>query len=334
MGRQTGSRIVGRAPGRVEIENFEIPVIGPLDLLVETECTLVSPGTERAFLLGLPNTPNSFPHYPGYSSVGKVVETGCDIKGFAIGDRVVTQAGHQSHAVVTGDEALLLKPNDIAAEQAVFFNLSAIALQGVRKSRLEIGEPTVVLGLGLVGLLATGLARIGGAFPLITLDPLEGRRNQSIRLGADASMDPRERGFESEIEAHLDGRSVAVVIEATGREEAVPLSFKIAGWHGRVVLLASTRGISNGVDFYSDVHKKGLSIIGAHNFVRPRDESSPGFWTARDDWKVALSLIAARRLEVEPLISHRVSWERSPSMYNRLLDWDPDLLGVVLEWNR
>ncbi|HUX22657.1 MAG TPA: zinc-binding alcohol dehydrogenase, partial [Spirochaetia bacterium] len=304
MGRKIGHRIVGIGPGRVELEDFPVPSPRNGELLLETICTLISPGTERAFLLGLPNTPNSFPHYPGYSNVGRVVSIGTGVEGFVIGDLVASQTPHQSHAVIAVADAIGLRTGATPPEHAVFFNLGAVALQGVRKSRLEIGEPTLIIGLGLVGLLATGLSRLAGAYPLVTLDPVAERRGLSARVGADASIDPRSDGFETRIRECIGGSLPTVVIEATGAAEAVPLALKLAGEHGRVVLLASTRGVSDGIDFYTDIHRKGLTVIGAHNFVRPREDSSPRFWTVRDDWQVVLSLISSRRLDVSPLISH------------------------------
>ena len=100
-----------------------------------------------------------------------------------------------------------------------------------------------------------------------------------------------------------------------------------------MVLIASTRGETNNVNFYRDVHKKGLIIIGAHNEVRPLQESSPHFWTMRDDCELVLKLISLKRLSVAPLISHRLPWENAPDAYEMLMKWDTKLLGVILDWS-
>ena len=100
-----------------------------------------------------------------------------------------------------------------------------------------------------------------------------------------------------------------------------------------MVLLASTRGETPKVNFYRDVHKKGLILYGAHNSIRPRQESSPNFWTLEDDSLLLLNLIAQKRFNVIPLISHRVPGEEAPKAYQLLMEWNPGLLGVVLQWN-
>ncbi len=101
-----------------------------------------------------------------------------------------------------------------------------------------------------------------------------------------------------------------------------------------MVLLASTRGETEKVNFYTDVHWKGLTVIGAHNFVRPGQDSSPHFWTARDDVTLALQMTARGRIRVGELISHRYPWDRVEEAYRALMGWDPGLLGVILEWAR
>ena len=62
--------------GRVAVEEFKVEEPGEGELLVKTVCTAISPGTETAFLLGLPNTPKKYPIYPGYSNAGIVAEVG------------------------------------------------------------------------------------------------------------------------------------------------------------------------------------------------------------------------------------------------------------------
>jgi threonine dehydrogenase-like Zn-dependent dehydrogenase len=131
-----------------------------------------------------------------------------------------------------------------------------------------------------------------------------------------------------------EDEGAAVVIEATGHPDAILTAFALARPGGRVVLLGSTRGETEQVNFYRDVHKKGLTIIGAHNMARPKVESYPGWWIAEDDQRVALKLLASGRLMVEPLITHRFGWQQAPQAYERLKAWDTNTLGMVLDWHQ
>lgn len=328
-----GQRVIWPDRAKVDIEEFELPTIKADEVLVATECTLISPGTERAFLLGLPNAQGRYPSRPGYSNIGKVVEVGKNVSGYTIGDRVATTQGHTSHFVASPSRLQKVESSDAPAEEMVFFNLSAIALQGVRKARIELGEPTLVIGQGLIGLLALQLSKLSGAVPVIAADLTDSRLELSKNIGADDTLNPEDADFSGRLASATMGKGPAVVIEATGHPDAINTALDVAGWGARVVLLASTRGETPNVNFYRDVHKKGLILYGAHNSIRPRQESSPNFWTSEDDSRLMLSLIAQKRFIVTPLISHRVPGHDASKAYQLLMEWNPGLLGVVLQWN-
>lgn len=328
-----GKRVVWPERAKVDIEEFEIPSLNDDEVLVESECTLISPGTERAFLLGLPNTRGGFPSRPGYSNIGRVIAVGKAVTNCKIGERVASTGGHTSHFVTEPNRLIQMEAADVPAEEAVFFNLGAIALQGVRKARIELGETTLVLGQGLVGLLALQLARVSGAVPAIAADLTDSRLNVSKCIGADCTLNPEDADFTEQLAAVTNGDGPAVVIEATGHPDAISTALDVAGWGARVIILASTRGETPNVNFYRDVHKKGLMLYGAHNSIRPRHETSPHFWTLEDDSRLLLSLIAQKRFSVAPLITHRVRGEEAPKAYQLLMAWNPELLGVVLQWS-
>lgn len=336
-GMASGMRLRWPEVGRADLEPFSVPQPRPGELSIRTEVTLISPGTERAFFLGLPNAEASFPGYPGYSSVGRVTALGegaaVDACGepLAIGDRVASAASHASHA---REQALRCwkVPDILPSEEAVFFNLVSIALQGVRKARLELAETALVLGLGLIGNLALQLSRLHGGFPVIGADLDAGRREIAGLCGADLVLDPTAADTAQALVAATEGRGPAVVIEATGSAAAVNEALALAGSHGRVVLLASTRGVTE-TNFYRDVHKKGLTLLGAHASTVPPHDSSPGYWTRSDDSRTALRLLSARRLQVAPLTSERFPWQEAPRAYEILASWRKDLLGMLLRWS-
>ena len=326
-------RVVWPSRAKVDVETFTLPPIGDDEVLVATNATLISPGTERAFLLGLPNAQGHYPSRPGYSNIGTVIEIGNAVTGFKVGERVASTQGHTSHFATAPNRLLKVASADVPSEEAVFFNLGAIALQGIRKARIELGEATLVLGQGLIGLLALQLAKLSGALPAIAADLTDSRLELAKTIGADAILNPEDTNFSEQLNTVTNGNGPAVVIEATGHPDAVSTALDVAGWGARVVLLASTRGETPKVNFYRDVHKKGLILYGAHNAVRPRQESSPNYWTLKDDSHLLLTLIAEKRFDVAPLISHRVPGEEAPKAYQLLMEWNPSLLGVVLQWN-
>ena len=142
------------APGRVELESCELtePELKRNEVFLETECTLVSPGTERACLLGL--TDGKLPKYLGYSAVANVLRAG-EEAGFQPGERVlVYHSIHSTHLVKQARDLVRIEDDTLPAHAAVFAVIASMGLQGVRKARPEFGESLAVMGLGLLGLFA------------------------------------------------------------------------------------------------------------------------------------------------------------------------------------
>ena len=326
-----GQRAVVTGAGQVELAPFEPPQPQAGQVVLRASTTLISPGTERAFFLGLENTSRVYPLYPGYSMVGEVAACGEGVANVEVGDRVACPAGHASHAVADANICLRV-PADLGDDEAVFFNLMAIAMQGVRKARIELGESVAVLGAGLIGILAMRLAQLSGGLPVVGIDLDTQRLALAQRIGADETLSGGERVGEA-LRHLLGGAGADVVIEATGVPALVASAFGLAADGGRVVLLGSTRGESERVNFYRDVHKKGLHIMGAHESARPLHESSPGYWTKLSEQSVCLELLRRKRVKVEPLITHRYTWRDLRRAYAHLADWDKEAMGILIKWS-
>jgi threonine dehydrogenase-like Zn-dependent dehydrogenase len=235
---------------------------------------------------------------------------------------------------VTVEAARCLRaPGGLPDELASFFNLTSIALQGIRKARVELGEPVAVIGAGLIGLLAVQLARLQGALPAISIDQDPQRLEFADAVGVDAALVADDH-LPARLAELCGGDGAAVVVEATGHPDAILTALTLARPFGRVVLLGSTRGETDHVNFYRDVHKKGLTLIGAHDSARPRQESTHGWWTQHDDRGIALKLLAQRRLLVEPLITDRFAWHDALAAYETLKSWNRAALGLILDWTR
>lgn len=328
-------RIVWPEPGQTVLEEFDIPVPKPGEVLLETECSVVSAGTEKACFLAKPNTVSTFPQYPGYSAAGRVLEVGPNVKDFRPGDRIVAyHSPHASHAVKQTRDLVRIEDPALPANEAAFTIIAAMSLQGIRKACIELGETVAVMGQGLLGLFATQLARLDGALPLIALDLDPKRCELALKLGADHALSPKAEDFEETFRSLTDGQGANAIIEVTGVPMAMNQALACAAWRGRIVALGCTRERTNGIDFYQQIHKPGVSIIGAHNFVRPKHESSPGHWTMRDDLRALLRMISSKRLQVRPMISEQVSPEQAPAIYRRLAETSFPPLGIVFDWQK
>lgn len=330
----TGHYIVVDAIATAVLKPFTVPPPGPGEVLIETDYTVVSAGTERANLMGLPNTSGEFPYYPGYCGLGRVTALGDGVKSPALGDRVLLTfgSGHRSHTLVKAADLTVVSDDRVDSLEASFVAIAAMGLQGVRKLKLELGESAMVIGLGLLGMFATQCARLDGAIPVIVSDFDARRRELALSLGADYAFSPDEPGLAEKLRALTGGAGVNGVIEVTGAAVALQQALTFVAWEGRVSLLGCTRIPDANIDFYQYVHRRGVSLIGAHTMVRPQVDSYPGYWTARDDYRTLLALLAAGRLRVRPIISEVVSPERAPAVYTRLAEEKHPPLGIVFDW--
>ena len=329
----TGSYIVVESAGKAVLKEFDVPEPGPGEVLLENDYTVISAGTERANLVGLPNTSGRFPYHPGYCGVGRVIAVGDGVGNVEVGDRAIAwSTGHRSHAIRKAADLPVIRDDRVETLDAAFVVIAAMGLQGVRKVKLELGESAMVIGLGLLGVFAAQLAKIDGAIPVIVSDFDEKRRDLALALGADYAFSPDEADLPEKIRELTYGKGPNAIIEVTGAAVALQQALTYVARQGRVGLLGCTRISDVNIDFYKYVHHPGVSLIGSHTFVRPEVDSYPGYWTRRDDYRTLLALIAARRLQVQPIISEIVSPEEAPAIFTRLAEAKHPPLGIVFDW--
>jgi hypothetical protein len=82
------------------------------------------------------------------------------------------------------------------------------------------------------------------------------------------------------------------------------------------------------------VHKKAVTIIGAHITSNPQYDSYPGYWSWQDNARCFMNILLNKRLVLEPLITERLSWEKSAELYRRILEWDTKMIFSVINWGQ
>jgi len=329
----TGSYIVFESVGKAALKQFEVPQPKAGEVLLENDYTVVSAGTERANLMNLPNTSLKFPYHPGYSGIGRVIAVGDGVENAEVGDRVLANSsGHRSHAMQRAADLTVVSDDRIESLDAAFVVIAAMGLQGVRKLQLQLGESAMVIGLGILGIFATQMAALDGAIPVIVSDFDKKRRDLALTLGADHAFSPDEEGLPDKIKELTYGKGADAIVEVTGAAAALQQALTYVARQGRISLTGCTRVSDADIDFYRYVHQPGISLIGAHTFVRPKVDSYPGYWTAQDDYRALLAFIAAKKLQVRPIISEIVSPECAPAIYTRLAEEKHPPLGIVFDW--
>lgn len=329
----TSKKISFTAIHKAELVEAELRELKENEVLTKMEYTVVSGGTERACIMGSNNTSQKFPMSLGYCGIGHVIQIGSTVTSVAVGDRVLVYHGiHAKYNIRPEADITKVTNEDVSSLDAAFVIIASMGLGGVRKLEIELGESAMVMGLGLLGMFAVQFLRLNGAYPVIAADLNPARRELALKLGADYAFDPSSPDFVEEVKAVTKGKGVRATVEVTGVSAAMKQALECASWMGRISLLGCTRVSDCTVDYYQQVHRPGVKLIGAHNFVRPKVESYPHHWTHQDDCKAILDLIAAGRIQVEPIVSRVVSPEDCTEIYNQLCDDPAFPMGTVFDW--
>ena len=305
---------------------------------MENDYTVISAGTEGANLIQLPNTvtaEHGFPWQPGYSGAGRVLAVGEGVENLEFGDRVVINwGGHRSHTIKNADRVVKIEDNAVDLLDAAFAHIASFPFLGVRKLKLELGESVMIAGMGILGVFALQIACLSGAIPVVVSDFDPARRDLALKLGAAYAFSPDEDNFVEKVKEATGGEGPKGVVEVTGSAAALQQALEYVAWEGRISLLGCTRISDVPIDFYKYVHRRGISLLGAHTFTRAKKESSPGRWTEHDDYRTFLKLLAAKKIQTRPLISEIVSPEAAPTVFGRLAKTKNPPLGIVFDWKK
>lgn len=320
------TRVEWDAPGHARVITDEIPGPAADEVLIRTFMSAVSPGTERAHFRLEPNAIPSFPHYPGYSLAGEVWRTGRNVSELATGQLVAAKAPHASLVAVRAKDVFPVPPG-VGAEEAAYLFLGMIALHGIWRSGLRPGERVAVLGRGVVGQLTVQLASALGAGQVTSIAPSLRHLTSSLSRFTDRVVATGAEGREA-----LSGIRAHLTFESSGSPRAVKDAVEATRDGGRVVLLGSARGATQGFDF-GILADRNITLLGAHvgALLDRNSRDDHGFRTAGDTF---LSLLSSGALDVCSLSTAEVDPMEAGAFYRQLARDDRASVGVLLRWDR
>lgn len=332
------TRIVFTKPYEVELVEMEISDdIGANEVLVEIGVSTISSGTERANLIGDKNVSINttaevpFPRYCGYSLAGIVKKVGEAVSSVKQGDRVAVSCGTHNKYIVTSEYNVhKIEFDDVSLNEAAMAYIATFPMLAVRKCELEIGESAIVMGYGILGMIAVKLLRAAGVYPVIVADLQEEKRNLALQMGADFAFDSSKADFAENVKSVTNG-GVKVAIEVTGFGKALDSVLDCCARGARVALLGCTRNSDFTIDYYHKVHGPGIKLFGAHTSARPFEESHKGEWSTHDDMMAVMRLIHGKRLDFKAMIAEIHSPKAAKMVYQRLIT-DKSFPIIQFDW--
>jgi 2-desacetyl-2-hydroxyethyl bacteriochlorophyllide A dehydrogenase len=331
-------------PYKVAVRQVELPPPAANQVLVRTEVSAVSAGTELAVYTGThqwlkdPSLPDwKFPFRPGYSAAGVVAAVGSDVPQWKPGDRVSYPGNHASAELLTlGHERgrLWRLPEGLDAQKAAVACIARYGLGASVRVGLTLGRSAAVLGLGVIGQFALRCLIAAGAWPVVGIDAVAMRRAAAKAAGADHVLDPTAGDVREQLARVLGRRGAEVVADATGVPDAVPVAMFLACDGGQVVVVGSPRGKAKEVNFYDDLHRRYIEVTGAHGnmLFEPAHARLAGAWDIDKAQNWLLAALASGRLNLDKLITHRIGPEGLGEAYEGLLKKKEEYLGVVVRW--
>src|SRR6476659_9696750 len=281
-------------------------------------------------------------HAVGYSAAGVVIETAADVTEFRAGDRVACAGtDYASHAqVISVPRNLCVRlPDGLSFEEAAFGTLGAIALQGVRLAEPTLGESVVVIGLGLVGQLTVQLLRANGC-RVFGVDVDEQRVQFALASGADAGSVPAEAKDKVLAWSRGRGADACIIGAATSSDEPIELAGEISRLKGRVVAVGMVgMTVPRNVYYQRELTLKVSLSYGPGRHDPDYEERGHDYpvayvrWTEGRNIEAFLDLLAAARINVKPLITHRFSIDDASKAYQLISGKaHENYLAVILEY--
>jgi predicted dehydrogenase/threonine dehydrogenase-like Zn-dependent dehydrogenase len=282
----------------------------------------------------------------GYSLCGVVVEVGAGAEQFSVG-QLVAAAGNEFalHADVNWIPTNLCVPvpDGVAAEHAAFATVGAIAMQGVRRAEVALGETACVIGLGLIGQLVVRLLVASGV-QVVGLDMVEARCRTAEKAGALICAAPDEDGLREVERVLLDrtgGLGADHVLLAAGGDSNGPVEVaaRLSRDRARVVDIGKTR-----LDLpWNAYYDKELDVRFSRSYGPGRYDPTyelegidypAGYvrWTERRNLSCFLDLLADGSVDVSVLISGVHPIEEAAEVYNQLGEGSLQGVGFLLSY--
>jgi predicted dehydrogenase/threonine dehydrogenase-like Zn-dependent dehydrogenase len=279
----------------------------------------------------------------GYSLCGVVERVGAGVHDVAVGD-VIACAGneHALHGEINWVPTNLYSrvPDGVAAQHAAFGTVGAIALQGVRRGEPQLGDVALVIGLGLIGQLVVQLLTTSGAY-VIGVDLAPERCRLAERLGARICGSPGSDLVDNAVSELTGGHGVDQVYLVAGgaSNEPVELAARLSRDRGRVVDIGKCS-----LDLpWNAYYEKELDVRFSRSYGPGRYD--PGYelegrdypigyvrWTERRNLACFIDLVARKRVDVGPLISHIADFDAAVQTYEQLKTGQLKAIAVLFRY--
>lgn len=312
----------------MRIQDSPMPTVGPEDVLIQVMACGVC-GTDVHIFEGdkgaAATTP---PTILGHEFAGIVTQVGEKVTRAQVGDRVCVDPnqlcgscyycksgiGHFCEKMVgIGTTVNGGFAEYVSVAQSQVYHLAdttpfsagamtepvACCLHGIDLCEIKPGSSVIVIGGGMIGLLMVQLAKLSGAAHVVLLEPVEGKRQTGLSLGADLAFDPLTQDIPALLAQNGIHRA-DTVIECVGRTSTVEMAISLAGKYSVVMLFGLTKPDDQVPIKPFELFQKEITLKAS--FINPYTQQR------------ALDLINTRRIDVSSMVCAIAPLEELPAI--------------------
>lgn len=337
-------RLAFVAPYQAALLDYEEQPLQPQQVRIKTEIASGKHGTTmgmfdsrtfqgqefdqsmRLFIEADADAPVRMPSYEnpwnvGTTGVGTVVEVGPEVTRWKVGDRVFGTMDVRETNVCRTNRIWEL--GEIDPLLALCIEPAYVAFHAVREAQVRFGDSVVVVGLGVLGLLAVRMAVLSGAETVIAIDMLPNRRAAAQQMGADFVFDPREGDVARKVHEVNGGPGVDVAIELAGVYPALQTAIRCVRVGGTICSAGFYQGEAKGIWLGREWHHNRLNMIVPHGCGwghPPRDYPR---WDEQRAYDALASLMRKGKLTAKGLVTPVVPLEEGPEIFH-LIQHEPE----------
>lgn len=334
-------KVIFEEKSRPALVEWEMPNPGPTDILVQSIVSQISIGTELTMLEANvePDSPWHeniiFPNYDvGYSNVGRVIAVGSEVSPDLIGRRIACSAKHQKYYLLS--EKVYKQnqwlPDGVSPADAAFATIACITNGSIRCAQVRPGDLCVVYGAGIIGQMVARFAQLAGATKVIVADVSARRLGMLPEDPCFIPINSAEENVAEFVKRHSDdGEGADIVFETTSVPSLVAQELLCLRKLGKLIVTSSPKGKSLiDLDY---CNRKGISIIGAHNYIVHAPVQTPANrWTRSKDTEHFLEMLRQNRISVNGMHTHCFHYSDAVKAYEMLMKDRSQALSVLLNW--